>query len=56
MDVFSTISGIGGLGSIVLGCAFLLFKCCKGRKFHTKSGCIDIELSAEVSPEEREEK
>jgi len=51
MDPLNTIGGIGGTSGIILGCAFLIYKFCKGRRFHTKSGCIDIQLSAEVRQE-----
>ena len=50
MDLFSTIAGLSGAGGVALGCGFLLYRCCKGRRFHSKSGCIDIQLSAEVAP------
>jgi len=56
MDVFSVISSIGGIGTIILGCAFLLYKCCKNRRFHSKSGCISIDLSNDVHPEPEESK
>jgi len=55
MDTLSTISGIGGIGGVTLGIAFIIYRCCKGRRFHSKSGCIDISLSAEVRPEDPEE-
>ena len=51
MDPLNAIGGIGGTSGIVLGCAFLVYKFCKGRRLHTKSGCIDIQLSAEVEQE-----
>jgi len=52
MEALSTISGIGGAGTIILGCSFLLYRCCKNRRFHSKSGCIDIQLSSDqVHPE-----
>ena len=51
MDPLNTIGGIGGTSGIILGCAFLIYKFCKGRRFHSKSGCIDIQLSAEVRQE-----
>jgi len=51
MDLLSTISGIGGIGGVTLGVAFIIYKCCKGRRLHTRSGCIDINLSAEVTPD-----
>ena len=56
MDMLSTISGIGGIGGVTLGVAFIIYRCCKGRRFHSKSGCIDINLSSEVSPEPEESK
>jgi len=52
MEALSMISGIGGVGAIILGCSILLYKCCRGRRFHSKSGCIDIQLSSDqVHPE-----
>ena len=50
MDTLSTIGGISSAGGVILGCGFLIYRCCKGRRFHSKSGCIDISLSAEVAP------
>lgn len=55
MDLLSTISGISGIGGVTLGVVFIIYKCCKGRRLHTKSGCIDINLSAEVRPEDPQE-
>ena len=55
MDVFTAISGIGGVGAIILGCSILLYKCCRGRRIHTKSGCISIDLSNDVHPHPEQE-
>jgi len=45
-DGFSMLQGLagGGIGACVLGCSFILYKCCQGRKCHSKSGCIDINI------------
>jgi len=55
MDLFNTIAGLSGAGGVILGCGFLIYRCCKGRRFHSKSGCIDIDLSNDVHPEDPEE-
>jgi len=52
MDVISMVTGLGGIGGVAFGISFLLYKCCRGRRFHSKSGCIDITVSAEVHPEQ----
>lgn len=54
MDTLSAISGLGGSAGVVLGVAFIFYRCCKGRRLHTKSGCIDINLSSEIRPEPEE--
>jgi len=50
MDLLSTVAGLGGAGGVIIGVVFIIYKCCKGKKFHSKSGCISIDLSNEVVP------
>jgi len=56
MDLLSTISGIGGAGGIIIAVSFLIYRCCKGRRIRSKSGCISIDLSNEVRPDPEESK
>jgi hypothetical protein len=47
-DGFSMLQGLagGGVGAVVLGSLFLLYKCFQGRSCHSKSGCISLDLSS----------
>ena len=36
----------GGIGAIVLGVAYMGYKCLQGRNCHSHSGCIDIKVSS----------
>jgi hypothetical protein len=46
-DGFDVLQGLmgGSIGATVLGVVFLITKCFKERRCHSKSGCIDIDIS-----------
>lgn len=36
----------GGIGAVVIGALYLSYKCFQGRNCHSRSGCIDIQVSS----------
>ena len=49
ISLLTSLAG-GGIGTITLGALFIVYRICKGRKFHTKSGCIELDITDVEAP------
>jgi hypothetical protein len=39
-----------GIGGVVIAVVFLIYKCFSGRKCHSKSGCLEMDIQNDIPP------